>query len=646
MKGTEPVQPASPTSATRTEFETLSVGPPTATTSSPVASPFDVDGSPATLIPIDAPAVSATASQPRSFVDRIVTIWGWFFDILTILVSVSDVISDILVAIQFFQAEQYLWFGLVLTSLTIANIIYTGFMAEVAFRPFPTSAPRWITWIGNLPRPLKYLLIFPFAQFAPTLHWLKEQCFASSGRHRVTVDWTPTVPRSRAFDEEVSKAQESAKLIERMHRALNEHLETHILFYVETVVESIPQSIIQLLAVTFLGQATAIQVMSMSLSLISIVSKGYVVSHSFTIPTMIFKFLLASYDVFSLFYIFATLIAREEACDVFAFGSSQCMSLISYIWVWKVIVILGLAGFLAIVLGIALWAQDVYRSQLTLKRVGEALLFMVGFLLLSGPVAIGLESAKLIWVILWIGRWEPTHDKFPYFARLFAFVRNGNWAERMHYVLRRFLARANENRSRDHTHALRPNKMFPPAVVEKLTIVASETPYSPWRQFSFAHPSIWPSAKGMRPAEKAIFYVLRIWITLYGVGQVLSLVFPFISFALGYSHQNLLQIFCFVALSGSFLLLMPFVPSAIGYCLFLLENWFLVQGPNANWLSSNVDDWIAAYHVPPSVHVVRDAISAEYVPYDVRDRVAGFLPPNAINFSDLSVAELQKYRAT
>jgi hypothetical protein len=91
---------------------------------------------------------------------------------------------------------------------------------------------------------------------------------------------------------------------------------------------------------------------------------------------------------------------------------------------------------------------------------------------------------------------------------------------------------------------------------------------------------------------------------------------------------------------------MPFVPSAIGYGLFLMESWFLVQGPNSNWLSNNVDDWIAAYHVPPSVHVIRDSISAEYIPFDVRDRVGGFLAPNAINFADLSVAELQKYRAT
>jgi hypothetical protein len=103
--------------------------------------------------------------------------------------------------------------------------------------------------------------------------------------------------------------------VHRLQKSMQKHVKANVGFYVETVVEAIPQAVIQLIAVTALGQATTLQLLSMCLSLFSIVSKAYIVSVSFDLRAMLFKASLVAFDVFSMFYLFATVLAMDETVE-------------------------------------------------------------------------------------------------------------------------------------------------------------------------------------------------------------------------------------------------------------------------------------------------------------------------------------------
>jgi hypothetical protein len=124
---------------------------------------------------------------------------------------------------------------------------------------------------------------------------------------------------------------------------------------------------------------------------------------------------------------------------------------------------------------------------------------------------------------------------------------------------------------------------------------------------------------------------------VYALGQLFSLVFPFVSFGLFYSRQNLLQTFCFYATAASALLVLLLLPSAYQYAWFCLEvrffrfrNWFDVF---------NISKAIQEYHVPPQQYLLRMMIPAELLPTDVVGVIASLLPPNALDLADLSIQQ-------
>ena len=116
--------------------------------------------------------------------------------------------------------------------------------------------------------------------------------------------------------EELNSMVGTATVMERLDAALARHMHSHAMFYVECVVEAIPQAVIQLIAVSYLDQVSDLQIFSIALSMISIVSKGYVFSQAIAIPEMMWKFFIGVHDVFSLFYIFSSLITKNGSRDI------------------------------------------------------------------------------------------------------------------------------------------------------------------------------------------------------------------------------------------------------------------------------------------------------------------------------------------
>jgi hypothetical protein len=64
-------------------------------------------------------------------------------------------------------------------------------------------------------------------------------------------------------------------------------------FLVESVVEAVPQSILQMVAMVVSGQVSAISVFSVVTSMVSVASHGLMVSYSIDRPTFVFNFFVS-----------------------------------------------------------------------------------------------------------------------------------------------------------------------------------------------------------------------------------------------------------------------------------------------------------------------------------------------------------------
>jgi len=559
--------------------------------------------------------------------DRFVTVWGWVFDVLLIVINITDVVSDCLVAREFWINGHKQFFWLVIASLLLANVIYTIFGVEVVCR----ETLRW-----RHPRVLQYIVVFPFAQLMPVVNWAVEHIKPSSTqwavlRRRTTssTQWAVNLMQGSAgaVEEEAAAIAASSKIMERLDKALAVHLRTHLLFYVESLVEAIPQSICQLLAVTFLDSASPLQVFSLSLSMLSIISKGYVLSRSFSIPQMVWKFMLGAHDLFSLFYIFSTVISSRAPKQVHLVGSLY-VDYFTAAWGVKV----GVDVFMGLVAALIIFAWLIYEQRGNLCRcrtIGQGVLIVFFASLAAVPVIIAGEGLKLLWLNgLVTAFFEPRPRVYPPMAMLHSFVTRGDYTERMRYVAGRVCE-------------LEETEEHPAAWVGRMRRVLATSPFTTKE----LHRGIFTDAFSLRlptnPRDRLLVVLITIGMTIYGIGQVYALLFPFLSFGINYDHQNLLQLFCFYATAGSFLIVLLLTPSTYWYVWFALETKYLLRVVSD---TETLQRFIQDYHVPPHEFILRQMIPTKLLPTDIIRIVAGQLGPSDIDLSTLNIKQCQEIK--
>ena len=584
------------------------------------------------------------------------TAWGWFFDVATVLISLTDVVSDILVAVQFYRDGEMTWFWLVMSSLILSNIIYTGFVVEILIREDECMGPV----VGRFFRPVQYLLVFPLAQLMPSLRWIKEQIWPSKQSKALQLqfasEWDVEVTEhsdaatrskleSRAIREEIEESAVETEVMSRLDTALKEHIRSHLLFYIETVVESVPQSIIQLLAVTFLNQASSLQVFSMSLSLISIVSKGYVFSRSANAKMVAQKFLFAAHDVFSLFYIFSTILSSERPQEVRLFGTELYISYLSYVWLMAVAVTLGLV---AIVL-LYYWVLNVVDICRTHRCCTLDTLLWLGAIplsvLCSIPAAIAGVAVQLIWIGLFVTGQESPPEQYPACGRLYSFINYNsgeNWDERTKFIMTKHVLKQEAAAASCPTSWYRSERIS--AMRESLKECLSEEPFRAWTLIPRVTIKYYFACRMLPDLKQQIGQVIgTIAMIAYVVLQVFTFAFPFISYGTYFHQQNLLQHFCFIALCAPMALSVLLVPETVRYVAFCLEMRPVIWTWDVELLR-RIMLWIAEYHLPPHQAIILQIVPHQLLPLDIAEHLAGFLGQDAVNTGDLSVEQCRGYK--
>lgn len=381
------------------------------------------------------PVPPAKHPPKRSCRQRLITVFAWLFDFVTVSISLIDVVSDVLVALQFMRDGHSVWAWLVFGCFANSNVIYSAIIVQCVFKDKNNEMGYYQhVWrpLTYWPRPMLFVLVFPFAQLSPTLNYVFQTFFikkrngdAYDEQYRPRVVGIKVAEEAHTVAKEEHEAiKESVETMGRLQDALRKQFYTHGMLFAETVVEAIPQSIIQLLAITFLGSPSNLQVFSMALSLLSVVSKGYFLSVSCDLRVFAIKFLVVSHDVFSLFYVFCSIVSKDGPHEATIFGGLD-VSYLTYIWFVKVMVVAATGVLALTLLGLTVLAGHFLglpNAQLSWSDVKFGLVFTLGCIFGFIPALLALEGMQLIWLLLILTAHEPPTSSIPTAAMLFSFL--------------------------------------------------------------------------------------------------------------------------------------------------------------------------------------------------------------------------------
>ena len=395
----------------------------------------------------------------RRLLPPLVTFVGWAFDVFTAVISVVDIVSDVLVAKHFYDGGHMLWFWLVVGSYLLASGFFTFFFVELASASNSAVPPsRFKSAYNSIPVVVKYTVTFLLAQLLPLVLWL----LVTLDKPTATAAAKPSDPTPDAETSVVAEEMMEADFLnESVSRRLRGSLATlvkaHALFLLETVVEAVPQLVIQLLAMTFLGESSPVQILSVCVSLFSIISKAYVVADALDLRVFACNYAAAVFDLATFFFVFSTVLdvhsgthdrvrvpdwitnmlyAGRDAADS---SPELYVSMLSAAWAIKTSVLVGYIVTVGVLFAIVSLLRDVlvrsYRP--TRREVFSGFLVALGWVCCFVPGVLALEVVKLTAFVLISKSNMPSVDDRN--ALIYAFVMQSGTSEETTHRMRHLM---------------------------------------------------------------------------------------------------------------------------------------------------------------------------------------------------------------
>jgi hypothetical protein len=261
----------------------------------------------------------------------------WVFAFTLIIGHGAYVVANLIVAAEFYAQGDTMWFAVQVAFLIATNLAVAVFALEFHVRHWP-AVDEW-----SLPSLLALCVVI-----GPSLPLVT--CIGGNSRQE-DVETKDTHTRefahlceegafnvnSQYMREETKESAISVFLSYiLLGDSFNAHFRKYGVFYVETVTGAIPQAVIQLLAIAFLGRASYAQLISLCFCLFSIMSMAVIFASTYDVKVFVFSFLIVAHDVFSTFYLFSTVVAQETQKDRDFLGLA--VSYLGYAWLVKVFV--------------------------------------------------------------------------------------------------------------------------------------------------------------------------------------------------------------------------------------------------------------------------------------------------------------------
>jgi uncharacterized integral membrane protein len=614
---------------------------------------------------------------------------GRAFASFTIAVNLADVVTDIIVAVEFHQQREKMWFALVITFLLLANVAMAVYTCEVHMKYWPR--------IGRWPRLLRFLSCFVLGPFLPLISFIVSERQGNS----VHSNDNGSADLPIYMREEIADTVRSRAISEALLRGRREHFQNYDVFYIETATESIPQAVIQLLAITFLGRASYAQLISLCCCLFSIMSKAVIFAASYDMKVFVFSFLIVAHDVFSTFYLFSTVVGQETQKDTDFLGLA--VSYLGYAWLVKVFVFAA-----CYLIGGVLYTARTFRLGMYLWGPANCRLYAPFGKMLMGAVFIGpvIVAAEFVRVssytfVRFIAERRVNRRSREGIVLLWNFLsRDDEIGTRLRHVVECFMACeiclthfqhtrmwdtslrapsmvyedvAGYLDARFHSHETHPEKCHDSDYEVLMTVPAQY--FAPmWEHLKSIGPdgklTMWDVERWTRCSQRSLsysgtkrryFFLSRVKeelfhppehtamvalayfaVCIFTLGQILAFVYPFINASVNFHSHNLLQAVCFYGLCFTLLLALPLVPATCRHQVF---RWALCSLPTSNFTTETVSEWIRHYYTPSPSVALQVAVDALVVPSEVMAAVvAPFVGP-AMAMSTMTRVECMTVRA-
>mmetsp|Transcript_58123 Transcript_58123/g.96366 ORF Transcript_58123/g.96366 Transcript_58123/m.96366 type:complete len:642 (-) Transcript_58123:108-2033(-) len=216
------------------------------------------------------------------------------YDVFTAIISLLDVITDLLVMYEFYVQGRMAFFYASLVILIVAQFAYCiafWFKFEQYFDSFGHAAASFCCLLPFAPF-LSFAFYFTADNSSCLYQFLVE--FYSHCRCRPSINTRSNA--SRSGDAELEAFREWMK----------EKLSKHLGFIIEAMVEAFPQSILQLIAIVYFNDVdNYLAMISIFLSMLSVSSKSFILSvaASYNWKSALFMWLCAVTDFIGIFFV-------------------------------------------------------------------------------------------------------------------------------------------------------------------------------------------------------------------------------------------------------------------------------------------------------------------------------------------------------
>eukprot|EP01084_Bolivina_argentea_P227903 384990_1 len=297
---------------------------------------------------------------------------GTCYDILAQTISILDVVTDIIVCIEFYQNDRMIFFGISLSILCLALIAYTG-----AFIGLYSDEYRPLKQIGL------FLSLLPISPFIPFVIYYVNQPKKDKFARYIEAQCCYNISFYGS-----STSSEATKF----KQFFESKIERHLGFILESLVEAFPQAILQMTAIVMFDETNIVSIISILISLLSVASKSLVFAFgaSSNFKQLVFNWLCAVTDFFSIFFVVCWVFYEPVDPDL-----NNAFIIIQNVWLYKLcIFIFPMIAFVSITLHILAVSVIVYDNG---NNIYEKICFgIIGFLIVTFGWICGLIASVLV----------------------------------------------------------------------------------------------------------------------------------------------------------------------------------------------------------------------------------------------------------
>ena len=236
------------------------------------------------------------------------------YDIMTILISIADVTTDVIVLMDFYNKDRMGFFGISLGILILAQCSYS-----IAFAIRFDTIYSWNECLAAL----AFCCCLPFGTVVAFIMYFGSEeaelgCLHDCLRFDLNLE-AGSLITIKETDSDTTKW-------------IKTKLERHLGFILEAAIEAFPQSLLQIVAIVIYQEANYVSIISILLSMFSVMSKSLILSKGVEKYTFIWTWLCVVTDFFGIFFTLTWVFYTNDSIHGDFFGY---FNIFGTIWLYK-----------------------------------------------------------------------------------------------------------------------------------------------------------------------------------------------------------------------------------------------------------------------------------------------------------------------